>query len=111
MNRNSVFQSLKNKYPGMVFVYMDDILIATTNNSTLHKQIVHEVLDLLERELFFLKLSKCKFKHKKIEYLGIVVENRTLKIDPTKCQGLALWPRKLSTVQQVHNTLGVLGYQ
>jgi Reverse transcriptase (RNA-dependent DNA polymerase) len=87
-----IFQSLKNKYPGMVFIYMDNILIATTNNPMLHEQIVYEVLDLLEKELFFLKLSKCKFKHKSIEYLGIVVENETLKIDPTKCQGLASWP-------------------
>jgi RNase H-like domain found in reverse transcriptase/Reverse transcriptase (RNA-dependent DNA polymerase) len=106
-----IFQSLKNKYPGMVFIYMDDILITTTNDPMLHKQIVHEVLDLLEKELFFLKLSKCKFEHKSIEYLGIVVENGTLRIDPTKHQGLALWPQKLSTIQQVHSTLGVLGYQ
>jgi Reverse transcriptase (RNA-dependent DNA polymerase) len=93
-----VFQSLKNKYPGMLFVYLDNILITTINDPTLHKQIVHEVLDLLEKESFFLKLSKCKFEHKSIEYLGIVVENGTLKIDPTKREGLASWPQKLSTV-------------
>jgi RNase H-like domain found in reverse transcriptase len=46
-----------------------------------------------------------------IKYLGIVVENGTLKIDPTKCEGLALWSQKLSTVRQVCSTLGVLGYQ
>jgi RNase H-like domain found in reverse transcriptase/Reverse transcriptase (RNA-dependent DNA polymerase) len=106
-----VFQSLKNKYPGMLFVYMDDILITTINDPVLHEQIIHEVLDLLEKESFFLKLSKCKFECKSIEYLGIVVEKGTLKIDPTKREGLSLWPRKLSTVRQVCSTLGVLGYQ
>jgi hypothetical protein len=79
----------------MVFIYMDNILIATINDPTLHEQIVHKVLDLLEKESFFLKLSKCKFEHKSIEYLGIVVENGTLKIDPTKCKGLASWLWKL----------------
>jgi hypothetical protein len=46
----------------MLFVYMDNILIATTNNLPLHRRIVHDVLDLLERESFFLKPSKCKFE-------------------------------------------------
>jgi Reverse transcriptase (RNA-dependent DNA polymerase) len=77
-----VFQSLKNKYPGMVFIYMDDILIATANDPVLHEQIVYDVLDLLEKESFFLKLLKCRFEHKSIEYLGIVVEKGTLKLIP-----------------------------
>jgi hypothetical protein len=41
---------------------MDDILIATIKDIKLHWQLVHEVLDLLEKESFFLKLAKCKFE-------------------------------------------------
>jgi RNase H-like domain found in reverse transcriptase/Reverse transcriptase (RNA-dependent DNA polymerase) len=106
-----VFQKLRNKYPGMVFVYMDDILVATTRDKTLHRQIVHEVLDLLEKESFFLKPSKCKFEQESIDYLGIVVSKGTVGIDPTKQNGLAAWPLKLTSVKQVRSTLGVLGYQ
>jgi RNase H-like domain found in reverse transcriptase/Reverse transcriptase (RNA-dependent DNA polymerase) len=106
-----VFQKLRNKYPGMVFVYMDDILVATTKDKILHRQIVHEVLDLLEKESFFLKPSKCKFEQESIDYLGIVVSKGTVRIDPTKQNGLAAWPRKLTSVKQVRSTLGVLGYQ
>jgi Reverse transcriptase (RNA-dependent DNA polymerase) len=76
----------------MVFVYMDNILIMTVDDLTLHQQIVHEVLNLLERESFFLKLSKCKFKQKSINYLGIVVKDGKVQIDPTKQNGLAAWP-------------------
>jgi Reverse transcriptase (RNA-dependent DNA polymerase) len=57
-----LFRPLKDKYPGMLFVYMDDILIATNNDLSLHRRIVHDVLDLLETESFFLKPSKCKFE-------------------------------------------------
>jgi Reverse transcriptase (RNA-dependent DNA polymerase) len=32
-----VFQKLHNKYPGMVFVYMDNILVATTMDKALHR--------------------------------------------------------------------------
>jgi RNase H-like domain found in reverse transcriptase/Reverse transcriptase (RNA-dependent DNA polymerase) len=106
-----VFQKLRNKYPGMVFVYMDDILVATTLDKALHRQIVHEVLDLLEKESFFLKPSKCKFEQESIDYLGIVVSKGTVRIDPTKQNGLAAWPRRLTSVKQVRSTLGVLGYQ
>jgi len=56
-----LFTPLKLKYLGLLFVYMDDILIATPNDAALHKKIVHEVLDILEHESLFLKLSKCFF--------------------------------------------------
>jgi hypothetical protein len=39
---------------------------------------VHEVLDVLEEESFFLKLAKCKFKQELIDYLGIVVTKGTV---------------------------------
>ena len=100
-----------NRYPGELFVYMDDILIATDENLARHRQIVHEVLSLLEEESFFLKITKCKFEQKSINYLGITVMDGTIRIDPMKREGLARWPRVLHTVKQVRSTLGVLGYQ
>jgi RNase H-like domain found in reverse transcriptase/Reverse transcriptase (RNA-dependent DNA polymerase) len=106
-----IFQKLCNKYPGMVFVYMDDILIVTSMDRTLHREIVHQVLELLEEESFFLKPSKCKFKQMTINYLGIVVSKGTVKIDPTKQNGIAAWPRRLTSVKQVRSMLGMLGYQ
>jgi Reverse transcriptase (RNA-dependent DNA polymerase) len=106
-----VFLKLCNKYPGMVFVYMDDILIATSMDRALHREIVHQVLELLEEESFFLKPSKCKFKQMTINYLGIVVSKGTVRIDPTKQNGIAAWPRRLTSVKQVRSMLGVLGYQ
>jgi Reverse transcriptase (RNA-dependent DNA polymerase) len=106
-----LFHPLKDKYPGMLFVYMDDILIVTTDDVPLHRRIVHDVLDLLEVESFFLKPSKCKFEWSSIDYLGIVVSNGAISIDPMKRDGLATWPEQLATVKQVRSTLGVFGYQ
>jgi Reverse transcriptase (RNA-dependent DNA polymerase) len=76
----------------MIFVYMDDILIAMAKNYALHRQLVHKVLDVLEEESFFLKPAKCKFKQELIDYLGIVVMKGTVWIDPMKQNGLAAWP-------------------
>ena len=66
-----IFAVLKNKYPGCIFVYMDDILIATPDNEELHAEIVNAVLDMLAAEDFFLKLSKCSFHQRTVDYLGI----------------------------------------
>jgi hypothetical protein len=60
------------------------ILITTHDDLALHRQIVHDILDLLEAESFFLKPSKCKFERSSIEYLGIVISNGAISIDPTK---------------------------
>jgi Reverse transcriptase (RNA-dependent DNA polymerase) len=68
-----LFHPLKDKYPGMLFVYMDDILIATVHNLPLHHHIVHDILNLLEAESFFLKPSKCKFERTSIDYLGVTL--------------------------------------
>jgi hypothetical protein len=105
-----IFAPLKQRYPGMVFAYMDDILIATGDDLELHRQIVHEVLDLLEKESLFCKLTKCHFEQHSITYLGIIVEAGTICIDPTKTNGLLAWPRELKSVKQVQSTLGVYGY-
>jgi hypothetical protein len=85
----------------MLYVYMDDILVATPNDPQLHEEIMYQVLDLLEKESFFLKPSKCHFEQESIDYLGIYVEKGTIHIDPTKQNGLADWPRELKTVRQV----------
>ena len=56
-----IFVALKNRYPGCIFVYMDNILITTPDDEKLHVEIVNVVLDMLAAEDFFLKLSKCSF--------------------------------------------------
>jgi hypothetical protein len=66
-----VFNHIMNKYPGKVFVYMDDVLIATRENVEEHRRIVCEVLEMFRQESFFLKLAKCNFEQTSIDYLGI----------------------------------------
>ena len=101
---------LKLKYPYMIFVYMDDILIATPNDPALHQQIVHNVLDLLKWESFFLKPQKCAFEQTCVEYLGLLLNGKTLHINSSKIARITKWPQVLKSVKKVQSTLGVLGY-
>jgi hypothetical protein len=105
-----IFATLKNKYPSCIFVYMDDILIATPDDEEMHAEIVHAVLDMLAAEDFFLKLSKCSFHQRIVDYLGIRIEGGIIRIDPTKRNGLATWKEVLDDVHNVRSTLGLFGY-
>ena len=80
---------------------MDDILISTPDDLTLHRKIVHDVLDALEAASFYLQAAKCIFEVTCIEYLGLLIDGNTLKINPTKQKGIAEWPEKLTTLKQV----------
>jgi len=70
---NHMFREMKMHYPTKLFIYMDDILITTSDDQKHHRQIVHKVLDKLEEESYFLQLAKCKFEKEKVNYLGVVI--------------------------------------
>ena len=107
---HTVVTVLKNKYPGCIFVYMDDILITTPDDEELYAEIVNTVLDMLAMEDFFLKLSKCSFHQRIVDYLGIRIEGGIICIDPTKHNGLASWKEVLDDVHNVKSTLGLFSY-
>ena len=107
---DQIFVVLKNKYLGCIFVYMDNILIATPDDEELHVEIVNVVLDMLAAEDFFLKLSKCSFHQQTMDYLGIRIKAGVICIDPTKRNRLATWNEVLNDVHDVRSTLGLFGY-
>src|SRR6267154_2084980 len=105
-----IFRTLQNRYPSELLVYMDDILIATKDDLDRHRQIVREVLKVLDQNSYFLRLAKCEFKKRHTEYLGLILDHDTIKPDPNKLNGLKQWPRTLKTVREVRSTLGLLNY-
>ncbi len=121
-NAPSIFQQamnqdlaeFKQKYPENVSNYMDDVAIGTDDSPAgiqLHKEIVHCFLAILKRHAYFLKLSKCKFKKKEMEFLGFWVGNRQVRVDSSKISRIKDWPLELKNVKQIRQILRVLGYQ
>jgi hypothetical protein len=102
-----LLKPLLDRYPNKLFVYMDNILIATGDNIERHCQITHEVLDLLEEESYFLRPAKCTFEQSSLTYLGIIVDGNQLRPDPKKTSALRDWPQTLHTVKEVRSILGV----
>jgi hypothetical protein len=67
------------------------------------KQIILE--KAWEYDLYF-KAKKCIFRKPKIEYLGLVIEEKKLAMDPTKLRGILDWPAP-KTVKEVWSFIGI----
>ena len=96
-NAPAVFQRMMNTQfadiiaQGNVIIYFDEILIATIDNLEGHRRVVGQVLDRLQKLNLFLKPSKCIFETRRIEFLGVVLENGTVMMDPIKVSGVREW--------------------
>jgi hypothetical protein len=76
---NEIFQDLITE--GIVFVYLDDILIFS-NMSEEHHWITHLVLDHICEHKLYLQLEKCEFEKTKIEYLSVIISHYKVEMDP-----------------------------
>ena len=59
--------------PATLYIYIDNIFIFTLDKPTLNKN-TKKVLQQLEDNDLFLKLTKCEFYKAKVEYLGMIIE-------------------------------------
>ena len=50
----------------------------------------------------FCKPEKCEFEQPKVEYLGVLVSENCIEIDPVKVKGIAEWltPQNVSDIQK-----------
>ena len=88
----------------MVIVYMDNILIFAKTQEEL-KWYTKMVLQRLREHDLYLKPKKCKFNKTRIEYLGMIIEEGKISMDPVKLASIQDWPTP-TTVKQVRSFLG-----
>jgi len=86
---NDIFRTLIAK--GIVVVYLDDILIFTKIEEE-YEQAVQRVLEILVEHKLFLHPEKCEFHRKQIKYLGLVISENKMAIDPVKVTKVYNWP-------------------
>jgi len=96
-NSPATFQTMMNNVfrtvivEGIVVVYLDDILIFTKTEEE-HERVVWRVLEILAEHKLFLRPEKCEFHRKQIEYLGLVILENTIAMNPVKVAGVCEWP-------------------
>ena len=89
---------------GWLLVYLDDILIYSSDPDT-HRQRTEWVLQKLQDNDLFLKPEKCQFDETSIEYLGLIIRENEIAMDPKKLAGIQQWPTPV-TVKGIRQFVG-----
>lgn len=66
-----------------VVVYLDDILVFSADFES-HRRHVRQVLSRLQANRLYAKLEKCHFEYTSLPFLGYVISDRGLLMDPEK---------------------------
>lgn len=91
-----------------VLVFFDDILIYSEDFEQ-HLNHVRLVLELLLKDSWQIKLSKCSFAQNQLTYLGHVISASGVATDPAKIQAVANWSSPTS-IKDLWSFLGLAGY-
>src|SRR6201996_9105894 len=75
-----------------LIAYMDDILIYS-NDLGEHQHTVREVLKRIRGHKLYLKGEKCFFEKSEIDFLGMIIRNGTVSMDPAKVRDVKDWPK------------------
>jgi hypothetical protein len=91
-----------------VLVYLDDVLIFSKST---HEHLTHldTVLQLLEDNDIRLRLQKCWFARKELEYLGHMVSGSGIRPSDSKIKAVTEWPVP-HNVQQIQSFLGFCNF-
>ena len=90
------------------FGYLDDILIYTPDVET-HLKHLELIFQRLHEVDLKLKMEKCSFLKKHIQYLGHIVSGDGIKLVPEKLSFIQQMPRPY-TPKEVKQFLGLVGY-
>lgn len=113
-NSPATFQTMMNELfkdeiaEGHVRIYLDDILIFTKSLDE-HHQLVCRVLQKLRNNRLYLKPEKCEFDQLQTEYLGVIISEGQIQMDPVKIQGIADWPTPASK-RDIQSFLGFCNF-
>ncbi|KAM1427968.1 hypothetical protein ACFXTO_020450 [Malus domestica] len=102
---NDIFRPYLRKF---ILVFFDDILVHSSSWS-LHLSHLKTIFDTLQQHSLFVKQSKCAFGKSQVEYLGHVVYEKGVAVDPSKLDAISKWPIP-TTVKALRGFLGLTGY-
>jgi len=82
---NDLFRDLINQ--GDMVTFIDDILVAIDMEEG-HDELVEEILKRLEENDLFVKLEKCKWKVREVEFLKVVISPKGVEMQREKVEGV-----------------------
>ncbi|KAI3712422.1 hypothetical protein L1987_70978 [Smallanthus sonchifolius] len=112
-NAHAVFMDLMNRVckpylHKFVIVFIDDILVYSKTKAE-HEQHLRLILELLKKEQLYAKFSKCEFWLKEVQFLGHIVNDKGIHVDPAKIEAVKNWSTP-KTPTETRSFLGLAGY-
>ena len=113
-NSPATFQTMMNDIlrdlidEGHVTVYLDDVLIFSDDLFE-HRRLVERVLQRLQEHGLCLKKEKCVFERSSVDYLGVIVGNGKVRMDPSKVSAVGEW-KVPSNKKGVQEFLGFVNF-
>ncbi|XP_035830807.1 uncharacterized protein LOC118480193 [Helianthus annuus] len=74
-----------------------------------HEQHLRLILELLKNEKLYAKFSKCEFWIREVQFLGHVVNEKGIHVDPSKIEAIKNWEAPKSPTE-IRQFLGLAGY-
>src|SRR5438105_4712966 len=102
---NKIFMEELDKF---FVVFFDDILIYSRSEEE-HEKHLRVVLDRLRDHQLYAKFSKCEFWLQKASFLGHVLSEEGVAVDPTKVEAVMDWQTS-RYVLEIRSFLGLVGY-
>jgi len=85
---NEIFHDLLDT---CVVVYLDDILVYSKTHEE-HQEHLRTVLERLKQHQLRARVHKCRFLQAVVDYLGYIVGNNEVRVDPKRIAAVQSWP-------------------
>ena len=99
---------LREELDKFVTVYLDDILIFSRTEQE-HEQHLRWVLSKLREHHLHAKLKKSPFGLNRLNYLGHILHDSTIQMEPAKTAAIDNWPTPTSR-KELQTFLGLANY-
>ena len=91
-----------------VIVFIDDILVYSRSREQ-HEEHLREIFVVLRSARLYAKFSKCDFWLREVQFLGHLVNQEGILVDPAKIEVVMRWEVPKSPLE-IKSVFGLAGY-
>jgi hypothetical protein len=91
-----------------VVVFIDDILVYSTNHRDYGRHL-KTMLGILREKKLFTKPNKCEFWLEEVSFLGHIISKDGIAVDPSKIEAVTKWEWP-TIVHEIRSFLRLAGY-
>ena len=113
-NSPATFQAIMNELlrdlinTEKVTAFINDVIFGTEDEEG-YDELVAEIIKMLEENNLYVKLEKCKWKVRKVGFLGVVIRPEGIKMKEEKVKDVLDWPQP-KCIKNVQKFLGLANY-